>query len=32
MPQNDVDVIREQIIQAESMKRRWLILGLMLST
>ena len=30
--QNDVDVIREQIIQAESMKRRWLILGLMLST
>lgn len=30
--QNDVDVIREQIIQGESMKRRWLILGLILAT
>ena len=30
--QNDVDVIREQIIQGESMKRRSLILGLILAT
>ena len=29
---NDVDVIREQIIQGESMKRRWLVLGLILAT
>jgi cell division protein FtsB len=30
--QNDVNVIREQIIQGESMKRRWLVLGLILAT
>jgi cell division protein FtsB len=30
--QNDVEVIREQIIQGESMKRRWLVLGLILAT
>jgi len=29
---NDVEVIREQIIQGESMKRRWLILALILAT
>jgi cell division protein FtsB len=29
--QNDVEVIREQIIQGESMKRRWLVLGLILA-
>jgi cell division protein FtsB len=29
---NDVDVIREQIVQGEAMKRRWLILGLILAT
>ena len=30
--QNDVEVIREQIIQGESMKRRWLVLALILAT
>jgi cell division protein FtsB len=30
--QNDVEVIREQIVQGEAMKRRWLILGLILAT
>ena len=30
--QNDVEVIREQIIQGESVKRRWLVLGLILTT
>jgi cell division protein FtsB len=30
--QSDVDVIRDQIIQGETMKRRWLILGLILAT
>ena len=29
---NDVEVIREQIIQGESMKRRWLVLALILAT
>ena len=29
---SDVDVIREQIIQGESLKRRWLVLALILAT
>ncbi|HEY7547642.1 MAG TPA: hypothetical protein VID27_22280 [Blastocatellia bacterium] len=30
--QTDVEMIREQIIQGEALKRRWLILGLILTT